>query len=326
MLVCSTNMSDCLALTIAIVGPTGFIGSIITPTFVKAAKDGEIAQLRLLTTDVKKPKIQKYVEDGGEQVEAFGINYDQPSTLEDALRGVNVLVSVMGAEGDYSKRKTVLLDAACQSGVEVYFPSEWGTNHNRTKRYHPIFEAKSHHHHDAEARGLKVVAVYTGLIIEFCFCKWFGVDSAKNTWVIPGTGNEPCAMTSSADLGPYSLRAVLLSHNEPDRMPSQLEIYSDKGTWNSYADAMEKVSGNPIRRQYLSLEQAVKNYDAVKDTLPPHMLGPFLPILTAENAFDHSEDGIKVLNPDHKFFKPKTVAEYALEVDGKPWLNSSPFG
>ncbi|KZT22574.1 hypothetical protein NEOLEDRAFT_642355 [Neolentinus lepideus HHB14362 ss-1] len=232
----------------------------------------------------------------------------------------------MGAGGDYETRKAVLLDAACKAGVKVYFPSEWGTNHNRTKRYHPMFKSKSHHHHEAEARGLKVVAIYTGLIIEFCFCKWFGIDSAANTWVIPGTGDEPNAMTSRDDLGKYALRAVFMSHYEPQKVPSHLEIYSDKGTWNSYADAMEKVAGKPIERKYLSLQEAVKNYDAVKDTLPPHVLGPFLPILCAENVFNHSEADVELLNCNHRIFKPKTVAAYAEEVQGKPWFNSTPWG
>ncbi|TFK53765.1 NAD(P)-binding protein [Heliocybe sulcata] len=356
--------------TVAIIGPTGFIGSFITPAFVKAANANEIT-LRLLTRDVRKPTISSYLADGGEGVKACGIDYDQPSTLEGALRGVHVLVNVMGAEGDFEARKALILDAACKARVKVYFPSEWGTNHNRTKRHHPIFESKARHHHEAERRGLKVVAVYTGLIIEFCFCKWFGkltnapltsshtllilsshrgIDSAANTWLIPGTGDEPNAMTSQADLGNYALRAVLMSFHEPEKVPAHLEIYSDKGydslmtfhraakclrysftiqlfsTWNSYADSMARAAGKPVQRKYVSLEEAVREYDAVKDGIPPHMLGPFLPVLCAENVFDHSEAGVELLNPSHEIFRPKTVDDYAQEVEGKPWFNSTPWG
>ncbi|KDQ55650.1 hypothetical protein JAAARDRAFT_195485 [Jaapia argillacea MUCL 33604] len=311
--------------TVALIGPTGLVGSAITPTFVQAALSGEIAELRLLTTDLNKPKVQESVKNGDGKVKAFTIDYDQPITLEDPLRGVDVIVSAMGAQGDMDKRKSVLVEAAVKSGVKVYLPSEWGTDHTRTNRYLPLFEKKHHHVLDAQSKGLKVVAVYIGLIMEIAFCKWFGVDSATNTWIVPGTGDQLVAITSKEDVGKYALRVALLSFTQPDIVPTHVGVYSDNRSWNTYADIMGQVAGKPVRREYLTLDEVVKRWDIAKDTLPIHMVGPLIPVLSAENVFDHSGGANELLNPGQRFWKPKTVDDYAREVGGQPWLNSSPL-
>jgi hypothetical protein len=48
-----------------------------------------------------------------------------------------------------------------------------------------------------------------------------------DTWEISGDGTTPFALTSMEDIGRFVVRATLLAHNEPDRVPARLRVFSD---------------------------------------------------------------------------------------------------
>jgi hypothetical protein len=63
---------------------------------------------------------------------------------------------------------------------QVYVPSEWGTDwrgKNQELVQSPMFENKKKHLEEVEARGLKVLAVHNGLILEISFSDWLGIPA-----------------------------------------------------------------------------------------------------------------------------------------------------
>ena len=59
--------------------------------------------------------------------------------------------------------------------MKIYVPSEWGTDHRHLKYDNQMFANKQDHHAQAERLGMKVIAIYTGLIMETTFTKWLGM-------------------------------------------------------------------------------------------------------------------------------------------------------
>lgn len=94
--------------SVFLVGPAGFIGKEITPTFLDALRSKQISSLTLLTRD---PKSSRYdgARSQGAKVELASFE-DKPALVR-TLRGGDVVVSCMGTQGDYKKNKHVLMEA-----------------------------------------------------------------------------------------------------------------------------------------------------------------------------------------------------------------------
>ncbi|KAL7273859.1 hypothetical protein RUND412_003257 [Rhizina undulata] len=317
-------MSPAPALSVAILGATGFIGREITPIFLSALRSHEIACLNILTRNATGIAFEAFKAKGARIYEVDFYNKD---SVVEGLKGVDVLISAMGTKGDFEDSNQVLVEAAAEAGVKVYLPSEWGTDHRWTKFKHPIFDIKQRHQEYAEQLGLKIVAIYPALIMETTFCKYFGFDSANLTWKIIGAGDIPLAMTSQKDLGLATLATVFLAHRSPQICPSYLRIYSDNRTLNQYADIMEKASGKKIKRIYITPEDALKESAATKENNPQNTNEPLVPLMMSEGLYDYSQhNGNDIINPGDRYFKWKTASDYAREVGGMPWENMNPWG
>ncbi|KAL6354201.1 hypothetical protein LRP88_12535 [Fusarium phalaenopsidis] len=247
------------------------------------------------------------------------------SALRHLLGGVDVVISCMGTKGNYKENRKVLVEACAKAKVKVYIPSEWGTDHNNIKYDHPMFISKQEHHAYAEQLGLKTVAIYTGLIMETSFCKWFGFDTKNRTWNIVGTGDKPVAMTSQRDLGPLTLQTVLLAFSTPEKCPSYLRIVSDNRFIKDYQRIFESESKQKLKVIRTSLEDAERDYEHNKASIPSNMLGPLMNLLVANGSFDHTANAREIINPGQQYFQWKTVDDYAKEVHGLPWENASPW-
>lgn len=101
--------------------PPGLVGSALLPAFVQALKDHQFASLRILTASPSSPALSLAHSVPG--VEIIEISFGDQRGLAEALRGVEVLVSAMGAaetkQGKYQGNKQKLLDAAVEAGVKV---------------------------------------------------------------------------------------------------------------------------------------------------------------------------------------------------------------
>ncbi|KAL8283884.1 hypothetical protein RQP46_005316 [Phenoliferia psychrophenolica] len=306
-----------MAPSLAIVGCTGLVGGHLLPSFTEALLAGKISQLRLLTTrPIDTPVLAKAALTPGITVHQVDFS---TGSLEAALDGVGILVSAMGMGGtgsaeSYERNKANLIEAAATSGVKVYVPSDFGTDHNTPAAKaigSPMFEAKKRHHAKAEALGLKVIAIYNGLLLETAFSAWLGIDSkvANPTWTIPKPSHA-VAFTSLPDLGHFVLSATIQSFDGATDIPSRLRIYSDLITLDTAADQWEQATGGTITRTYLDEAALRAKYEEIKPTLAAGMLGPAIPLLITQGAFDHGQDcANSVLLRDDWAFTPTSVLD-----------------
>jgi uncharacterized protein YbjT (DUF2867 family) len=97
--------------TVAIVGAKGNLGYKFIPELIAsdAIKKVHCLSRRAETSDNSK-------------VQWFKVDYSEPETVEKALRGCDVLINLMGTQGDYEKAKHTLVDSAAKVGVKFYIP------------------------------------------------------------------------------------------------------------------------------------------------------------------------------------------------------------
>ncbi|KAA8642792.1 uncharacterized protein ATNIH1004_009544 [Aspergillus tanneri] len=308
--------------SVAIFGPHGFIGKEIVPTFVEALSKKEISSLKLLT---RNPTSSVYNTARSRGASICPVAFSDRPALRRLLEGVDVVISCMGTSGNYKENKKELVDACAEAKVKIYLPSEWGTDHRQTHYHHPMFTSKQEHHSYAEKLGLKTIALYTGLIMETSFCKWLGFDTKDRTWNIVESGNRLVAMTSQKDLGPATLRTILLAYSTPEKCPSHIRIYSDNRSIRDYQAIFESESKEKLKLNCISLRDAETDYERIKASIPPNKLGPLINLLFADGTFDHTSNEREIINPGQHYFQWRSVDNYAKEVNGLPWENESPW-
>jgi uncharacterized protein YbjT (DUF2867 family) len=86
---------------IAIVGATGYIGKLVTPELYNALKEKRIKELRILTRKVS-PALEKTALEHG--ATAHEVVYSDSSSLQKALSGVDVLISISYLLVDVDRR------------------------------------------------------------------------------------------------------------------------------------------------------------------------------------------------------------------------------
>jgi len=97
--------------TVALIGVKGNLGYKIFPELV--ASD-YVKKIHVLS--------RKKRNSGGGKVVDFQVDYHDPASLENALKGVDAIINTMGTEGDFQLAKKNLVDAAAKAGVKIYFP------------------------------------------------------------------------------------------------------------------------------------------------------------------------------------------------------------
>jgi len=148
--------------TVALIGVKGNLGYKIFPELV--ASD-YVKKVHVLS--------RKKRHSGGGKVVDFQVDYQDPASLEKALKGVDAIINTMGTEGDFQAAKKSLVDAAAKAGVKIYFPrygldrvdladfSEWGIDPqvDTWAVRHKIWDGKKADDAYAISKGLKVIPV-----------------------------------------------------------------------------------------------------------------------------------------------------------------------
>lgn len=91
-------MSSADAPVIAIVGANGYIGKLVVPELFDALKEKRIKELRILTRKAS-PSLQSTAAENGATVHE--VVYSDSASLQKALSGVNVLVSMVSFDFAY---------------------------------------------------------------------------------------------------------------------------------------------------------------------------------------------------------------------------------
>lgn len=95
---------------VAHAAPNGLLGKSILPIFVAATQDGTFSHLKLITrseTDASR----KAAAGGARKVETCIVSYDDKAILSAFLKGVDVLISTMGSQGEAGAAAQMLIEA-----------------------------------------------------------------------------------------------------------------------------------------------------------------------------------------------------------------------
>jgi len=289
---------------VAHVAPNGWLGKTILPIFADAAKNGDFAKLKIITSNESDAVKQAVTAAAPGQAEAVTLKYQDKPALEAALKDVDVVISTMGGHGAQAANEQALIEAIAAVGtVKAYFNSDFGSDYDTETWGSSVFETKKEHRAAAEKLGIKAIGIAPGAFAQAVRSPFFGINDAD--WEITGDGNYPFALTDMADVGRYAVRAAILAHNEPDKVPSRLRIYGETKTFNEYADIHEKITGQKVNKTYVPREQFLEQWNSGKE-------GPYYVLRIAADSLAHNfvgRDHNELLNPGQKYFKPKTWEE-----------------
>jgi uncharacterized protein YbjT (DUF2867 family) len=96
---------------VALVGSSGNFGHKILPVLIASEAIKSVHNLSRHASNASSAKVKH-----------FQVDYADVKTLEEALRGCDVLINVMGTNLDHVQNKINLVDAAANVGVKIYFP------------------------------------------------------------------------------------------------------------------------------------------------------------------------------------------------------------
>ena len=296
--------------TVAVVGAAGHLGkevgrALLSPTF--RASYANVVFLKRRPTEGS----------GEKSIDGAQVRFYNDDTLSQALHGVDVLISTVGPAGhDF---KDILIDAIAGSAIQLYIPSEFGVDHTTHDFPHAEWDPEKTHHAKAVAviPTTKVCRIYNGLFIEDSIGPWLGFNVEHGIFESVGPSDKLISFTALRDVGNV---VAQIARTPIKEIPECLHISGDALTIRQLGAAMENAGSSPIQIKEIDLSD-FKQKTLAEGTHDP---SKYLRFVMGEGKIDHTMSG---LNNDNEFVNPsqrnwcwKTVAQYAEETNGRPWI------
>ena len=297
--------------TVAIVGAGGLLGKQVSKVLLSPTFRSSYANVIFL-------KRRPNGKSGDESIDGAQTRFYDDNTISQALQGVDVLISTVGPAGHDFKDK--LVDAISHSAVKLYIPSEFGVDHTVHDFLHPEWDRKKKHHDKLVAtvpKTTKVCLIYIGLFLEDSIGPWFGLDTKNGIYESVGSPDKLISFTALGDVGNV---VAQIARTPIDRIPQSLHISGDALTIRQLGAAMENAGSSPIQIKEIDLDDFKKKAVAEGTQDPAKCLR----FLMGEGKIDHTMSGLgndnELVNPDQQNWTWKTVAQYAKETSGRPWV------
>jgi len=206
---------------VAIVGAGGQCGKHIVDAILKAGKH----KITAITREGSTSKIP-------EGVQVKPVNYEQSSTLVEALRGQDALIITMSITAP-DGQSTKLIEAAAAANVPWILPNDWGCDFaaEGVGRDIIIGPKKEQEHHHIESLGK---STYTGVACGFWYeyslargVDYVGFDFKNKTVLFFDDGNTRISMSSWPQTGRAAAQLLglkLLPDDENDKSPTLAEF------------------------------------------------------------------------------------------------------
>ncbi|EED13624.1 conserved hypothetical protein [Talaromyces stipitatus ATCC 10500] len=303
---------------VAVAGGSGNVGRTIVETLREIGKHEVIVLGRKAISNTANVKF-------------IVVDYGDVETITTALIQHNVhtvICTISVADEISSKSQINLIKAAGQSSsVKRFIASGWGALPNKKS---PVYAFQETANNELRKTKLEWTRFSNGFFLDYYGSPnvkthlptiTFAVDIASREAAIPGTGNEPIALTYSSDVAKFA--SAFLS------LPKWEEItycYGEKTTWNEFIKAAEDITGSRFRVTYDPVEKLAKGEFT---ELPPHAkelaASPFpeeiarallsiLGLWAAEGYFNIPVE--QSLNQKFPNIKPMTVREMLLLGQG----------
>lgn len=281
---------------VAVVGAGGNVGSHIVTALLATGKHEVTAITRAGSTS-KLP-------DGLTAVKS--IEYDDPVTIVEALKGQQVLIITVSVEGVNVSEK--LVDAAAEAGVEWIIPNEWSIDNTNTSLGEAIMLGPPQlaMRKYIESKGLKWIAISCSFWYEFSLAGTearYGFDFPNKKLTFYGDGTTEISTTTWPQVG----RAVasLLSLPVEGQSPCVSDWKNDAVIIDSFTisqrdmfDSVLRVMGDEAPDWTVTYEDPKERYARGQKMLAEgNMMGFGVAMYVAgffeENTADHSD---KVVN------------------------------
>ncbi|RMZ11429.1 hypothetical protein D0860_03422 [Hortaea werneckii] len=208
---------------VALVGAGGHVGEFIAKELLDTGKHSITA----LTRKGSKSKIP-------EGLRIAEIDYDDPSTIVEALKGHEALVITLGGAAP-PDQQSKLIQAAAEAGVHWILPNEWSpdTAHEALLKDVPIFAPKANARKEIERSGGKCsyISVVTGFWYEWSLAipAAYGCDFTNHTFTFFDDGEIKTTMSTWPQVGRAVARLLSLPVSpEGDGKSECLEALKNK--------------------------------------------------------------------------------------------------
>lgn len=300
--------------SVAIAGASGTLGKHVLSAFLQPEFRSSFSEIIVLKRPSASSKSDVYQDREGATIRTY-----DDSNLTAALEGVDVLISTVGPQGHEFKEK--LVRAIPESNVELYIPSEFGVDHDVHDFDHAEWDQKKHHVEVAKTvlTTTRMCRIFIGLFTEESIGPWFGFNTNKAEYEVVGSADSLVTYTALDDVG----RAVASVARLPlEKIPDRIHIAGDTISSSTLARIMEDAGSSTIKIQERDIE-AFKNKAMGSRSADPSQ---FLRFLMGEGKINHTTSGLgndnNLVNPNEKFWKWKTMTDYAKETKGRPWADS----
>ncbi|KAK9457815.1 hypothetical protein V1511DRAFT_3474 [Dipodascopsis uninucleata] len=178
------------------------------------------------------------------------VNYDDSSSLTSALKGIDVVVNLLGTGAGASGAWDKLAEASAANGVKIYFTSDFGCNYEKLRSTYPttIFDSKAAHAEKARELGIKkVIQVYNGLLgFFFVDLGFFGFKPGAEVATFVGSGDQTINMTDLRDVG-LAVASLASKADDYASLPDTVSIAGDTFSLKDSIKIYEKLSGKSIK-------------------------------------------------------------------------------
>jgi len=181
--------------TFALVGAGGAIGKPVLTSLIASSASKVVVLSRADSTATFASNAKLTIE---------RVKQDDVGAVAAVLKkhAVDVLISTVGWAG--LQGQMLLVDAAKQTGVQLFVPSEFG---NPTEGWtEGLLAAKDNTAKHAKSIGLPTLRVYNGLFIEDN--PFVNAVSEKGTFYVLKPGDKPFSLTSLSDIGDFLAYAL----------------------------------------------------------------------------------------------------------------------
>ncbi|KAK9464878.1 hypothetical protein V1512DRAFT_243212 [Lipomyces arxii] len=248
--------------TVAIAGTNGFLFKPVAEGLTSDLFHGKYKlPIKALTRD---PSKNAPIEG----IEFVKTDYDDAESLAETLKGVDVVINILGFNPALWNK---LADAADAAGVKTYFCSDFGSDYRYLLLIYEVLTPKAIHADYARTKSFKTIQSANGLFMPFWSYGFFGHDFKNGTATFFGDGTQDVATTDLKDIG-LSVASVAYR----DDIPEYLLIRGDHMTLNESVALYEKVTGKKMTVSYVgtpSLEPiAADDFDPIEGlkTLSAH--------------------------------------------------------
>lgn len=182
------------------------------------------------------------------------VSYDDEKSLVDALTGVDVLISAVPAEGLVTVQ-TQLIKASKASGVQLFFPSEYGGYFDDIPNHpSPLIEDKKIARKVAAEAGLPVCVFRTGAFPEYNFVPSLGWKLDEKKVTLWGDGDKVNSWTTMRSAAVW-LANVFKLHPIAALQNTDLKIEGAAVSHNDVVKIWEQKHKTKLDVEYRPIEE-----------------------------------------------------------------------